>query len=82
MTTQETAAQELADALASGHTALSNVTAKMRAFVSGPIGIVTGPLTRETFILEARAVEAKLNRLHLDITPFDPRPQPRDGGGK
>lgn len=79
--TPETAAQNLADALAVAEAALADVTAKVKVFTNAMSGGI-GPLTRSTFIREAQGIEGAVGRLHLDLTPYDPRPAPRDGGGK
>lgn len=73
-------AQELADALAAAEAALATVSSKMRSFVMDDA--FTGDLTRKTFIRRAQGLEGEIGQLHLDITPYDPRPRPRDGGGK
>ena len=81
MPTFEESAEELAFALASAHEALGKVTKKMSKFVLHE-GFGSRPITSMTFINEAKGLEGALGRLHLNITPFDPRPSPFDGGGK
>ncbi len=78
--TYEQKATALANAFKEAEKALAELTAKMRDFVMDEA--FSGPLTKKTFIREAQGIEGAVGRLHLDISPFDPRPQPRDGGGK
>lgn len=78
--TFEQKAQALADALYAAEAATATLSNKMRDFVMDPA--FSGDLTRKTFIRRAQGVEGEIGQLHLDITPFDPRPRPRDGGGK
>ncbi|MGL4280517.1 MAG: hypothetical protein ACRCS0_09130 [Albidovulum sp.] len=78
--TYEQAAQKLANKLATAESAAADVSIAMRDFVMHADSTI-GPLTRKTFIREAQGIEGAIGRLHLDITPFDPRPRPRDGGG-
>jgi hypothetical protein len=72
-------AEDLARALAAAHRGNQRVTETMRAFVSLHPNL--GPLQRKTFIDRCSGVEGELGKIHLDITPFDPRPQKMDGGG-
>jgi len=78
--TFEQRAGRLANAFVAAETAAADLSAKMRDFVMSDE--FTGPLTKKTFIREAQGIEGAIGRLHLAITPFDPRPQPFDGGGK
>jgi len=80
--TPETAAQNLADALVTAEAALADVTAKTKVFTQAMSTNGMGPITRQTFTREAQGIEGAIGRFHLDLTPFDPRPQPLDGGGK
>lgn len=80
--TPETAAQNLADALDAAEAALEDVTAKTKVFTQVMQMNGMGPLTRKTFIREAQGAEGVIGRLHLNLTDYDPRPRPRDGGGK
>lgn len=79
--TYEAKAQALADALATAETAAAEVSRAMRDFVMHE-SFTGGPITKKTFIRRAQGVEGAIGELHLDITPFDPRPGPLDGGGK
>lgn len=78
--TFEQKAEALASAFTKAEKACADVTEAMKAFVTDPA--FSGALTKKTLIREAQGVEGALCRLHLDVTPFDPRPQPFDGGGK
>lgn len=78
--TFEQKATALAYAFDKAEKAAAELTNAMRDFVMDPA--FSGALTKKTFIREAQGVEGVICRLHLDITPFDPRPRPRDGGGK
>lgn len=78
--TSEQKADALAAAFAEAEAALATLTAKMRAFTQTAEGI--GPITRLAFIRRAQGIEGEVAQLHVDIKPFDPRPQPFDGGGK
>jgi hypothetical protein len=73
-----------ADALAASFVAAAAATAdlteKMRLFTQGASGV--GPITRLAFIRQCQGVEGDIARLHVLIAQYDPRPQPRDGGGK
>jgi len=80
--TPETAAQNLADALAAAEAAMEDVTAKTKVFTQAMQTNGMGPLTRKTFIREAQGAEGVIGRLHLNLTDYDPRPRPMDGGGK
>jgi len=80
--TPETAAENLAVALAAAEAAMEDVTAKTKVFTQAMQTNGMGPLTRKTFIREAQGAEGVIGRLHLNLTDYDPRPRPMDGGGK
>lgn len=75
----ENAANALADSFMAAEAALADVTAKIRAAASV---IRIGPLTRLSFVRRAQGIEGDLLELHLAVSPYDPRPQTRDGTGK
>lgn len=78
--TSEQKANELAAAFATAEAALAALVPKMRAFTQTAEGM--GPITRRAFIRRAQGIEGEVAQIHVDIKPFDPRPQPFDGGGK
>ena len=77
----ETAAQNLADALAEAEASLANVTAQTKVFANVMKGSI-GPMRRQAFIRCAQGVEGALMNFHLDLAAVDPRPVVYDGGGK
>lgn len=77
--TLEERANKLALTIAQAEAALELLTEEVRAFMREAPGV--GPITRKAFTRRCQGIESFVLDLHLDLTPFDPRPGPRDGGG-
>lgn len=73
-------AQTLATDFATAEAALEKLSRSMALFTRAAPGM--GPITRAAFNKRAVGIEGDILQLHLDITPHDPRPRPRDGNGK
>lgn len=80
--TPETAAQNLADALAAAEAAAANVTAKTKVFAQVMEGAGMQPFTQKRIILLSQAAQSAIYELHAALNPLDPRVTTQDGGGK
>ncbi len=80
--TPETAAQNLADALATAEAALAVVTARTKVFAQVMEGTGMGPFTQKRIILLSQAAQSAVYELHAALNPLDPRITTQDGGGK
>ena len=77
----EDKAQGIADAFQKAENAVETLVRTVKANLDD-FSPTVGPLTTTSFLLRLQGALGDIISVHLDMSPYDPRPRPMDGGGK
>lgn len=81
MAITEKMAEDLAKEFALAERALGRLADAIGDVASASNSAI-GPITRMSLVNRVRGALGQVAQVHLDISAYDPRPRPRDGGGK